>query len=346
MPGIGHLVRFKIFCSLFFLLVSSFLYCQEYPDTLVNSLIKKGLDYTISQDYESAAKVFKKLDNKYPDLPFGKIYLAADEIAKAYDFGDELNDELISDYLDTAVEKSQDLLDSDDNNIWNLYFFALSKGYYAYYEALNKNWFSAISNGFDSFKYFEKCLQIDSSFYAAYTAIGNFKYWKSRKASWLPFVSDDTEEGIKNLLKAIQHSSNNEYMAVYSLQWIYIDQKKYEDAVRISKIILKKYPENRLFKWGLARAYEGIDRRSAIQIYYEILNSYKKENKLNYVNEILLKHLIAQQYEKLGDLDSALQLCNDILSIDYSSSKNNDRIERRIERVKELKKNILERVKD
>jgi hypothetical protein len=345
MPGIEHLALFKIFC-LFFLFISSFLYCQEYPDTVVNNLIKKGLNYTINQDYKSASKVFKELDNQFPNLPFGKIYLAADEIAKAYDFGYEFNDELISNYLDAALQRSEDLLSEDDSNIWNLYFFALSKGYYAYYEALNENWFSAISNGFDSFKYFEKCLQIDSSFYTAYTAIGSFKYWKSRKASWLPFVSDDTEEGIKNLWRAIQNSSNNSYIAVYSLQWIYIDQKKYEDAIKVSKIILKNYHENRLFKWGLARAYEEIDKRSAIQTYYEILDSYKKINKLSPLNEILLKHLIAQQYVKLEEFDYALKLCNEILSIDYSSSKNKVKIERRIERVKELKKDILEKLKN
>jgi hypothetical protein len=54
--------------------------------------------------------------------------------------------------------------------------------------------------------------------------------------------------------------------------------------------------------------------------------------------------LIAQQYEKLGDYKKALKICNEILNIDFTSSDKIDRINRRIERVKELKEKLLSEI--
>ena len=184
----------------------------------------------------------------------------------------------------------------------------------------------------------------NSLFYDAFTAIGNFEYWKSRKAAWLPFVSDKSSEGIKYIKKAVNNPGYNNYLAVYSLQWIYIDQKKYNDVIKLSEPVIEKYTESRFFKWALARAYEEIDKKKSVKIYYEIINSYLKIDKLSKFHEILLKHLIAQQYEQMGEFNKALTLCNEILTIDYNSSWNRDRLDRRIERVKKLKKKILNQI--
>ncbi|MFZ0454643.1 MAG: hypothetical protein WCE54_02675 [Ignavibacteriaceae bacterium] len=329
------------FIPVFLLSLSSILYCQKYPDKNVDSLLNRGINFIINQKYESAGNIFEELNNAYPNLPFGKIYLAAAEIAKSYDYNQKFNDESITKYLKSAINEADSLLDDNDQNVWNIYFAALSKGYYAYYQALNRNWLSAVSNGFDAVKYFQKCLDKDSLFYDAYTAIGNFEYWKSRKAGWLPFVSDNSSEGIRYIMKAVNNQGYNNYLAVHSLQWIYIDQKKYNDVIKLSKPVVEKYPESRFFKWALARAYEEIDKKEAVKIYYEILNSYLKINELSKFHEILLKHLIAQQYAQMGELNEALTLCNEILTINYDSSWNKNRLDRRIERVNELKKKIL-----
>ena len=336
------MVRCKILLTPAFVLsFTAILYCQKYPDPKVDSLLESGINSLINQKYESAENNFKVLNNSYPNLPFGNIYLAAEEIAKSYDFNQKFNDELINKYLNSAMEKADSLMDDNDNDVWNIYFAALSKGYYAYYQALSRNWLSAISNGFDAVKSFQRCLQKDSSFFDAYTAIGNFEYWKSRKTGWLPFVSDERKEGIKYLMKAAVNFGYNNYLAVHSLQWIYIDQEKYNDVINLSEAVIRKYPGSRFFKWALARAYEGIDKNEAVKIYNDILNSYLNINKLSRFHEILLKHLIAQQYEQMGKFEKALTLCDEILTINYSNSWNKESLDRRIERVKELKKKIL-----
>ncbi|MCK7524852.1 MAG: hypothetical protein MZV64_48225 [Ignavibacteriales bacterium] len=45
-------------------------------------------------------------------------------------------------------------------------------------------------------------------------------------------------------------------------------------AVKVAELALKDHPKSRIFKWGLARAYENIDPVKSISLYQEILNSY------------------------------------------------------------------------
>jgi tetratricopeptide (TPR) repeat protein len=343
MQVIGHLGPFRKIFFLLLLIIPAFLYSQEYPDKAVNALLKSGIDNIINQNYPKAKAVFENLNINYPDLPLGKIYLASTEIARSYDYGEEYNAEIILKYLNAAKDQSEKLLNNNSQDIWNHYFLGLTEGYLSYFAGLNGSMISSLKEGINSASQFEECLKIDPSFYEAYSGLGNYKYWKSKKTeflNWLPFIHDDREEGINYLEKAIIKSSYNKYLAVNSLIWIYIDKKYFNKAVGLSENVLKEYPSSRVFMWDLARAYENVDRTKAIRIYYQILNSYNSLNNRNHYNEILLKHLIAQQYEKSGDKGKALKLCNEILGIQNLSEFVKNKLGDRLDRVKDLQSSL------
>jgi len=303
-------------------------------------MLKTGISYIVNQNYKSAEEIFSNLDREYPNLPLGKIYLAANKIAEAYDYAEDFDETYILNNLESAKEQSQKLVEQDEANIWYRYFYALSEGYISYYEAIEGSWFSALSTGINSISEFEEILVEDENFYEAYIAIGTFEYWKSRKLEfidWLPFASDTKNIGIDRLSVAIDSSSYNSHLAINSLIWIYIDQKKYDDAIMVAEKALNEFPQSRTFKWGLARAYEEKNSLGAIELYSDILNSYPHSLKENYKNEITLKHLIAQQYAKLGDKEKAIQYCDEILSMKNIPKKTLDELSGRLERVKSLK---------
>ncbi len=309
----------------------------------MDSLLRDGIENIINQKYDLSKKDFIILDKDFPKLPVGKIYIAAVEIAKSYDLAIPFKTDLINKNLDEAKEMSEALIDSEEDNIWNNYFLALADGYKAYFDALTGDWLSAFGIGVTSVHLFEHCLKVDSTFYEALIATGTYKYWKSSKMeflNWLPFVSDEREEGIKLLEEAVNNSSYNSYLAINSLIWIYIDRHEFIKAIGIAESALVRYPNSRFFKYGLARAYEDVDKQKAIQIYYEILNSFTDAEKLNRCNEIILKHIIAQQYYRLGDNKSALALCNEILSIKNLTDYELDKLGDRLDRVKSLKREL------
>ncbi|MCW8812854.1 MAG: tetratricopeptide repeat protein [Chlorobium sp.] len=337
------MVRSDILLLLFFILLQTEIHSQVYPDDRVDSLLRTGIRHIVNQDYKGGEEIINLLNKEFPNLPLGKIYLAANRIAEAYDYAEDFDEEFILKRLEEAKEQSEKLIDSDNENIWYQYFLALTEGYTAYFHAINESWFSALSTGVDAISEFDKILASDKKFYEAYIAIGTFEYWKSRKMEfidWLPFSNDSRKIGIDRLKVAIDSSSYNSYLAINSLIWIYIDQNRFDDAIKISEKALKEFPDSRTFKWGLARAYEEIDPSKAIALYIEILNSYPVLENGNYKNVITLKHIIAQQYVKLGDKQNALKYCNEILSIKNIPEKTADELAERLERVKSLKKEL------
>lgn len=343
MPETELLVRFNILLLLFF---NYGLIAQTFPDKKVDRLLKEGKNLLLNQEYGKADSTFEYLDLEYPSLPFGKVYRAANSIARSLDYGIEFQNSFIIEVLENAVDLSENKLDQNEDDIWNNYFMALSKGYLAYYLALKENYIDAFSEGFYSISFFKRCEEMNPDFYESKIASGTFLYWKSEKADWLPFIGDDKQTGISYLEEVIEHKSYNYYIAVNSLMWIYINEKDYEKAVSTAEIVLNNYPDNRYFQWGLARAYEGIDKKKAIEIYSSILKSLISIKKLNEYNEITIKHKIAQLYERMGDIKTALKYCDEINNIHNISDEVVERLGNRLERVREQSerlKNMLRR---
>jgi tetratricopeptide (TPR) repeat protein len=330
-----------LFALIFFFFPKNF--GQIYPDKSVHKILKSGINLIIDQKYDEAEKLFDQLDKTRKDIPLGKIYLAAVNIAKAYDYEKPYDDDLITKYLEGAKKISERLIKNDDKDIWNNYFLALTEGYIAYYDALRENWLQAFLTGLSSVSAFEDCLEIDSKFYESFIAIGSYKFWRSKKTEfigWLPFIDDEKELGIKYLQNAIKYSGYNSHLAIHSLIWIYIEQKEFEKAIEVADLALKEHPQSRIFKWGLARSYENVDPAKAVMLYKEILNSYPADIKSNKINEVTLKHIIAQQLVKLNKSKEAIRICDEIIAIDGYSRYELDRLNNRLDRVRSLKQEL------
>lgn len=343
MPVTGRLALYRIW--LLVLLLAGPLFCQQYPDLKVDNLLKKGINKIMSRDYDEAEQMFLKLNENYPDLPFGNIYLAANKIALAVDNGEAFDEGFISSRFNQAEKQIDRLLSKNENSAWNQYFAALEKGYYAYYKALNKDYISAFSSGLSSVSKFEKCLKLDSSFYEAYIAIGSYKYWKSAKTEflrWLPFVNDEKELGVNYLKHALSKKTYNYVLAQNSLLWIYLNQKDYQNAVKLAESVLREYPENRSFRWGLGQAYQRINKPRAIEVFTLLLKSFTDQANNNHYNEIILKNRLAVLYHETGDDKKALIMCNEILSASQLSEYVKDKLDDRMDRVRKFKEELMQ----
>lgn len=346
MQVIEHLVHCNkiLFFFLVILILLSRANAQVYPDKSVHNILKSGIGLIIDQKYDKAEMLFDQLDKTRKDIPLGKIYLAAVSIARSYDYALPYDHELITKNLDDAKKISERLIKRDEKNIWNQYFLALTEGYIAYYDALRESWLQAFSTGLSSVSAFEDCLEMDKNFYEALIAIGSYKFWKSKKTefiNWLPFIDDEKELGIQYLKDAIKYSGYNSRLAINSLVWIYIEQEDFNEAVKVAELALKNHPQSRIFEWGLARSYESIDPQKSIELYKEILLSYPKDLKSNKINEVTLMHLIAQQLVKINKNDEAVKLCTEILAIKEYSDYELEKINNRLERVKQLRQELI-----
>src|SRR3989304_4678690 len=105
-----------------FLFFQPLILSQEFPGSNVHLMLQSGIESIILQNYDKAEQVFSKLEREYPAIPLGKIYLAAAEIARAYDYAEPFNEDFINNKLEQAEKQSSELIEADENNIWNIYF--------------------------------------------------------------------------------------------------------------------------------------------------------------------------------------------------------------------------------
>jgi len=298
----------------------------------------------MEQNYGDAENSFETLARTYPSLPFGKIFLATVLISKSIDFALPPEKEKIEKYLDEAELISEKY--KEKNSIWTNYFFGMVNGYKAYFSSVQGKWFSTFADAINAVNYFQNCLKIDSSFSDALIAIGTYKYWKSVKAGWLPFFADEKDEGIQYLIKGVEKGSYSYVSGAVSLAWIYIDQKKSSKAIALSEEVLKRFPENRTFKWILARALEDVNLPKAIETYYGLLVSYEADKVPNKVNEIIIKHKMAMDFERQNENQKALALCNEILFKKNLTRYEKQMLEDRLERIITLRKKLTSLVKE
>lgn len=337
-----RLVHFR---TLIFVFLSTLTFGQKHPNKKIDSLLVEGIENLILQNYDLANNSFHELESQFPKNPLGNIYLSAVEIARSVDFEEKININYVDSLLDLAKNKNSNLLKVDSDDIWYNYYDALIYGYNAYYYALAGNFISAFADGILSLRGFQKCLDINNDFVEAYIALGTYNYWKSAQSKgllWIPFIPDNRDEGIEYLEKAIESNSYNKYLAAYSLVWIYIDYGKSSLAADLSLQMIKQYPKTRFFKWGLARAYQDIDKIKAIEIFSQLLTSIESIPNRNQFNDIVLMHKLAMLYNEIDDNYKSLEICNQILNFKFKSDEIKERLEDRIERTENLKEELEE----
>ncbi len=339
-----HLERYKFIIILFFLPIV--LFSQNYPDEELDVALKRGLNLILLQNYNKAGEHFSRLQSDFPKLPFGVLYSAAVSITKSADYASPYEEERVDSLLEMAEELSDSLLEKDMDNIWYIYLKGLSQGYRSYYFALRNDFLGALTNGFSALSYFKKCLDLDPDFYEAYTAIGNYHYWKSDKTdfiNWLPLIPDNKEEGIEMMERALAHTSYNKLLIANSLAWIYINEKEYSKAIKISKRILAQYPDLRFMMWPLAQSYEKTDKKKAIEVYYTLLDSYKRIENISRYNEVKIEEKIARLYNELGEYEKGLAICDKVLGTKDFTEYELEQLEERIDKIRDTKEAINEK---
>ena len=191
-------------------------------------------------------------------------------------------------------------------------------GYDAYDRVERGDWFGGVRKGMSSASKFEEIINKDSSFYDAYVGIGTYYYWRSRKTEflrWLPFVKDDRERGIRMLMIGAEHSEYNKFAAMSALVSIYLDRKDYKQVEEWSKQGLKYYPENRIFLWGLATAYDRQNRPAeAVSSYSNLLENIMRAHAPHPYNEIVCRLNLVKSKVALNDTTAASYNLKKLLS--------------------------------
>ncbi len=282
-------IRTLIIVSAFGFLAAGYPRTQDpVVDEHLNALVSQGIDLTLRQEYERADSVFRIVSRAYPDLPYGSLYRAAVLEAKSIDYLDPLDFPVFDSLVAEANSCAEKMIAKAPGAPMGYYLRGSAIGFDAYAQVDAGNWLGGILKGLSAATDLKKAIELDSTLYDAYAGIGAYYYWKSRKAEFLNWALGDRRyEGIRLLEIASQKAYHNKYAALSALTAIYLDTGQSDLAAECARQGLERYPENRVFLWGLASSEDQAkDYGPAIRTYERLLRNILDAKIANPYNEI------------------------------------------------------------
>jgi tetratricopeptide (TPR) repeat protein len=257
--------------------------------------IDQGLELLYQGDYDSALAVFDSFIRDHPRNPAGYFFKAGLHQTRMSAFE---SDCWLKDYraaADSVMLLCDLALAGDSRDAWALFFRGGARSYDAAWEARQGRYLAAFRNGMTAVSDFRQAREADSSLYDAGIGIGSYHYFRTKATSllkWLPFIGDNREKGISEIVLAIERGRYSRVMGQNALLWIYTDYGRDRKALALGLELEQRYPRNPFFHWAVPellwrqkrwpeaeRAYgkllEMLDRQANLNNYNRVVASYK-----------------------------------------------------------------------
>jgi hypothetical protein len=245
-----------------------------------------GFDALYNLDYETARKNFKEIARLFPDHPAGPQFLAATLWAQTLNESRRLQSSLYNtesfyaqkeDKPDprmveefrsltrTAAQLAKARLKRNPKDVEALYFLGATEGLKAAFAtAVQRSFMSALSDGSSSVDRHRDVIKLDPNFHDAELTIGLYDYVVGSLPAPVKLLASiiGTRGSKKRGLLTLQRVANEGSFARDDAKALLIvllkREKRYEEALAISRELGTKYPRNYLFKLETADALVSI----------------------------------------------------------------------------------------
>jgi tetratricopeptide (TPR) repeat protein len=263
----------------------------------VMELRREGHEAMYNLDSTTAVEKFEEIRRRAPHHPAGDLYLAtaiwlghlnktrrlqsglygsgsnfyagADKAKEASE-GDAVDaevDRAFRERMAQAKTKALALVARNKNDADALYFLGAYYGVMAGYEAsVARKFFSAMRNGSRCVDAHEKVLKLKPEYYDAFLSIGVYDYITGS----LPFgykimasmvgVRGNKKRGIGRLQTIVENNAPTADDARILLVAIFLNEKRYDDALALLEQLSSKYPRSYLLKLERASALVTLNR--------------------------------------------------------------------------------------
>jgi tetratricopeptide (TPR) repeat protein len=248
----------------------------------LEGLRRSGIEALYNLDYDKAQRDFKQIASLYPNHPAGYQLQAAGVWIKTlyqsrrlqstlyssesfYSSGDDKVDpKVVADFRDLTREAkrlAEAKLKQDPKNIEALDFLATTQGLKAAFEeAVERRHYAALRDGSDAVDHHREVLKLDPQFIDAKLTIGLYEYTVGSLPPLIKIIAGVTgfrgskKRGLSMLEEVAREGHWSQDDAKTLLILLYTREKRYSDALAITRELSKKYPRNYLFRLEMADA--------------------------------------------------------------------------------------------
>jgi hypothetical protein len=241
-----------------------------------------GFEALYNLDYETARRNFKEIARLFPDHPAGPQFLAATLWAQTLNESRRLQSSLYNtesfyeqkedkpdprmveefrELTRTASQLAKARLRRDPKDVEALYFLGATEGLKAAFAtAVQRSFMSALSDGSSSAERHREVIKLDPEFHDAELTIGLYDYVVGSLPGPVKLLASivGTRGSKKRGLLTIQRVAEQGSFARDDARALLIvllkREKRYEEALAVSRELGTKYPRNYLFKLESADA--------------------------------------------------------------------------------------------
>ena len=284
-------------------------------DPRINGII----ELSVQENFDAALEIIAELEVEHPHDPAPHFFRASVLQSMMMDYETNRWQQDFFNEIATAITLSDALLHVNGDDAQALLFRGAALSYKGLHLARNKNYLGGIHLSIQGIRTLESALAKDGALVDAYLVVGSYKYWRSyltRNFSWLPFFHDQRREGIELIVKAYCEGSFAKWAALSNLGWIFIQEERFEEAIRCAEEGLSAFPHSRFFLWLLAEAlFRDQQHARAAEVYQTLLESVVAEEINNRYNEILLHLKLAQCFHAVHKAEQSAYHARRVLEI-------------------------------
>ena len=238
---------------------------QWLTDQEFDQHTKEGIDLVYNLQFEEAEKEFQLLIAKYPDHPAGYFFEAmVDWWRILLDIDNESLDDTFIAKLDAVIDKCDNLLDKNSDDVTALFFKGGSLGFRGRLRANRGSWIKAANDGRLALPIVQRAFKIAPDNFDILLGIGIYNYYAEAIPEQYPvvkplmifFPSGDKKKGIEQLVTAAAHAKYAAVEASYFLlQLNYTHERQYDKGLEIAQQLLSRFPNNVVFHRYVGRCY-------------------------------------------------------------------------------------------
>lgn len=274
-----------IYLSILLILTLPFLVAFKHiPQGATQEILtetNQGQRLIFERNYGKAQKMFNHLWHQYPNSPLGTFGLMALYNALMFENYDFSMDKAFA-QVSYANEKIVDKIARDkDASAWDSFLCGASAGLRAFYYIRLDKPLKSMGQASIADKCLNRALKKDPQFKDSLLGTGMSLYWRSvftqGFSKILPFFKDRRPEGIKLMQQAIQEGIIANELARVSLMFVYLNDRKYAQGLKIANRLLQKYPGNIIAKVHQGRFYLSLGKtKQALRVFDEVLKEDPK----------------------------------------------------------------------
>ncbi len=245
----------------------------------LDSLLLQGIDLSYKERYTQAESVFFYAGDMYPENPAPYFFLSTLYATYMTDFEtDSLREEFFA-YTDITVAKADSIL-AITGDPWAYTWKGGGLIGRAYYKYRRGDILGMLGDGVRGIDALKSALALDSRMYDAHIGLGMYEYVNQRIRGIFPFTAkSDRWRELLNL--ASDSACFLSIAAKNTIALLLIEERDWDNAIELSKELLKKYPNSRTFTWTLAKAcYGKKDWEKAEMVFRRLIGLIKRVDAL------------------------------------------------------------------